>query len=345
MCRWFAYISPDEDCLLEDVLVTSKHSICKQVDNHFLPRLISHDPNQITSQHEITARNRLFNIDGLGVAWYTDAREAFSSCEGQRPALFKTAQPPLNDLNFRSIAANSRTKVCFAHIRAASSTPTTAVNNHPFVFGRHSFMHNGFISSFISIRRELSMLMDEDVFANIKGSTDSEHLAGLYMTYLTDGKGKAAWEEIYPTSKMQSALNKAVSTVIELQQKKLGPDGIFASDLNLATTDGLQLLAYRFRNHKTEQPPSLYYSTRAGITLNRKYPGHPDGGENPAAFKDHEEHGKHVIVASEPSTYKEKDWSLIEKNHSVTIQKDGSFEVEAIPYEKSWDAEAEDPSE
>jgi hypothetical protein len=22
MCRWFAYISPDEDCLLEDVLIT-----------------------------------------------------------------------------------------------------------------------------------------------------------------------------------------------------------------------------------------------------------------------------------------------------------------------------------
>jgi glutamine amidotransferase len=57
--------------------------------------------------------------------------------EGLRPALYKTIQPPMNDMNFRSICANTETRVLFAHIRAASGTAIATVNNHPFVFGRH----------------------------------------------------------------------------------------------------------------------------------------------------------------------------------------------------------------
>lgn len=36
---WFAYISPTEPCLLEDVLVTPKHSLAKQVSEHYLPKV------------------------------------------------------------------------------------------------------------------------------------------------------------------------------------------------------------------------------------------------------------------------------------------------------------------
>ncbi len=57
--------------------------------------------------------------------------------EGLRPAVYKTVQPPINDMNFRSLCANIESRVVFGHIRAASSTSITAVNNHPFVFGRH----------------------------------------------------------------------------------------------------------------------------------------------------------------------------------------------------------------
>lgn len=30
----------------------------------YLPKLLSHDPNEITTEHEIAVRNRLFNVDG-----------------------------------------------------------------------------------------------------------------------------------------------------------------------------------------------------------------------------------------------------------------------------------------
>ena len=54
-------------------------------------------------------------------------------------------------------------------------------------------MHNGVVSDFVTISRDMVDLMDDDAYANIAGSTDSEHFAALYMTYLTDGKGKESW--------------------------------------------------------------------------------------------------------------------------------------------------------
>jgi glutamine amidotransferase len=198
-------------------------------------------------------------------------------------------------------------------------------------------MHNGYISNFLSIRRELTTLLDQDVYANILGSTDSEHLGALYMTYLTNGRGRASWDEVYSPTEMKDALTRAVAKVIELQQVVLG-EARQPNDLNLATTDGQQLLCIRFRNHATEQPPSLYYSTQAGVTLNRKYPDCADGDEFCEAAKNAEEHGAHLIVASEPTTYKEEEWHIIAKNSVVWFTKGGEVSVEKMAYKKEWDA-------
>jgi glutamine amidotransferase len=105
-------------------------------------------------------------------------------------------------------------------------------------------------------------------------------------------------------------------------------------------------VAVRWRNHPTEQPPSLCayppynkrhdrtdftpdVSTTAGITLNRKYPKYLDGGDPTKAVKggsgehleqrewklEKEEHELHVIVASEPTTFRPGEWTLLDKNH------------------------------
>jgi glutamine amidotransferase len=64
---WFAYISPTEPCLLEDVLVAPKHSLVKQVADHYIPKLLPHEHDQ-SAEDDAKARNFVFNIDGLGVA-------------------------------------------------------------------------------------------------------------------------------------------------------------------------------------------------------------------------------------------------------------------------------------
>lgn len=187
MCRWFAYISATEPCLLEDVLIIPKHALVKQVNEHYLPGLIAHDPCDPNEDPLVKARNSVMNIDGMGVAWYTSSAADFelgdtgassdgSEKEGLRPAAYKTIAPPIHDINFRSICANTETRVCFAHIRAASGTAIVHVNNHPFIFGRHTCMHNGYITDFNAVRRAMCAKMSDAAHAAMVSAVLSLHV-------------------------------------------------------------------------------------------------------------------------------------------------------------------------
>lgn len=345
MCRWFVYISAEEECLLEDVLITPHHGLAKMVNDHYLPGLVHADanhPKDKNAEKEAAARNIVLNIDGLGLAWYTNIQSDFNRDRpGLWPALYKSTSTPLNDFNFHSICANTSTRLLLAHIRASSGSAVTTVNCHPFIFGRQSFMHNGTITMFVDIRRQLCNLLDDDAFSNVHGSTDTEHLAALYMSILTKRRGKAAWDEDFSCGEMVTALSSAVGTVIRLQQEALG-ENARPNSLNLAVADGSKMVCFRFRNHKSQEPPSLYWSIVAGQTLNRKYPGRHDGTENPSAYKEASEHGRHLIVASEPTTYKAEDWHLMGRNTYLAM--DGKkVTIDDIPYEDSWNVD-DDPS-
>jgi glutamine amidotransferase len=204
-------------------------------------------------------------------------------------------------------------------------------------------MHNGVVSNFSSIRRDMTDLLSFDAYCNVLGSTDSEHAAALYMTNLTNGGGKESWEQPYPLKKMFEAMQKTVIQILQLQHDKLG-DANTPNSLNFCTTDGTKLLAIRFRNHATQQPPSLYWSEFAGRTLNTKYPGNPDGEdiENmEASFEAEEKMGKHTIIASEPTTYDENEWHLITRNCALMVDEDG-VERE-MPLEYDGELNAKDP--
>lgn len=264
---WFAYISPSEPCLLEDVIVTPRHSLVKQVHEHYLPGLVGHDPRDISQDPLVTARNVISNIDGAGIVWYTSSSADFekgdtgesgdgTQKEGLRPAMYKSVQPPGKDLNFRSICANTETRVLMAHVRATSETPVTPVNNHPFIFGRHSFMHNGTVTCFGSLQLELCKKMSKAAYLQIKGGTDSEHMAALYVSYLTNFEDAISFEREFSTEQMVSALTSTISTILEMQHDMVGPKAL-PSSLNLCVTDGVKMVACRFRNHATQEPPSL----------------------------------------------------------------------------------------
>lgn len=279
-------------------------------------------------------RNSLLNMDGLGIAWYTDAATSYvNDIDGPRPALYKSQAPAINDFNFRSLCENTETNCLFAHIRATSGTAVTQINSHPFVFGRHVFMHNGAISTFSAIRRDMTDLMSYDAYCNVFGTTDSEHAAALYLTNLTGG-GKDTWQKTYPLDQMLQAMVKTVMQIMELQ-KRIAGDGRRPNSLNFCTSDGTKMLAIRFRNHATEQPPSLYWSEFAGKLLNSKYPGSPDSPDstNESAVKGEEDKiGKHTIIASEPTTYDETMWHLIGRNCALTVDEAGQEREVPIGY-------------
>lgn len=344
MCRWFAYISPEEPCLLSDVLINPANAISKQCSEHYLPLLLPHgEEHELDDSPDklLQMRNSLLNMDGLGIAWYTSAAKAYvKEVDGPRPALYKSQSPPFNDFNFRSLCDNTETNCLFAHIRATSGSVVTQVNSHPFVFGRHVFMHNGAISSFTDIRRDLTDMFSYDAYCNVLGSTDSEHAAALYITNLTAGGTKETWEREYSISEMLSAMEKTVVQIMQLQQKHLGAKAA-PNSLNFCTTDGKKMVAIRFRNHATQQPPSLYWSEFAGRTLNQKFPGHPDsaGKVNQQATKsDSDRVGKHTIIASEPTTYDDTEWHLITRNSALTVDEFGTEKEVPIKYDEKFNA-------
>ncbi|KAF2708663.1 N-terminal nucleophile aminohydrolase [Pleomassaria siparia CBS 279.74] len=349
MCRWFAYISPEEPCLLSDVLITPANSISKQCSEHYLPGLLPrHKEKDLdhSSDALIRMRNSLLNMDGLGVAWYSSATSDYiKHVQGPRPALYKSQSPPINDFNFRSICENTETKCVFAHIRASSGSVVTQVNSHPFVFGRHVFMHNGVVSGFSMIRREMTDLLSFDAYCNVFGSTDSEHAAALYMTNLTRSRDKTSWQETYPLDAMLHAMTQTLVQIMELQKRLRGSKRT-PSSLNFCTTDGTKMVAVRFRNHVKEVPPSLYWSEFAGRTLNGKYPGHPDSKDlvnEEAIWGEDERIGKHTIIASEPTTYDEKEWHLIQGNHALTVDERGVETEVPILYDEALNAENPGP--
>lgn len=344
MCRWFAYISPGEPCLLSDVLITPANSISKQCSEHYLPQLLPHNEDKDldrSADELLRMRNSLLNMDGLGVAWYTNAASSYlKHITGPRPSLYKSQSPPINDFNFKSLCSNTESYCVLAHIRASSGSVVTPVNSHPFVFGRHAFMHNGVISNFSAIRRDLTDLLSFDAYCNIFGSTDSEHAAALYMTNLTASGPKASWEQDYPLPAMFDAMRKTVVQILTLQHAKLGADNT-PNSLNFCVSDGTKLIAIRFRNHASQQPPSLYWSEFAGRTLNTKFPGHPDGADvrnEEAVLGEDESMGKHTIVASEPTTYDEKEWNLIGKNCALLVDEKGVETQMEIKYHAELNA-------
>jgi len=62
----------------------------------------------------------------------------------------------------------------FAHVRAATGTPITRPNCHPFACGRWLFMHNGSIGGWSRLRRQVEALIPDELYPARIGTTDSE---------------------------------------------------------------------------------------------------------------------------------------------------------------------------
>ena len=184
------------------------------------------------------------NGDGFGIGWYGEA---------DGPAVFKSIDPAWNDQNLREIAGRIRTPLLFAHIRASTGTPIQRSNCHPFRHGRWLWMHNGAIRDFHRVKRELLMAVDPSLFPDIEGSTDSELLFFLALTFgLTDDPF--------------DGVARAVGLV-----ERVGLDnGVdYPMQGTVATTDGQSVWVFRYSSET--QSRSLYFST-AVSTLRQLHP-------------------------------------------------------------------------
>jgi predicted glutamine amidotransferase len=226
MCRWLAYSG--SPVRLEELLFKPTNSLVVQ------------------SKHSRLGATTT-NGDGFGVGWYGSL---------ERPGLFRSTEPAWNDRNLQELSALASSARVFAHIRASTGSPVQQTNTHPFRHGRWLWMHNGLLAGFPTLKRDLALAVDPSLFHEIEGSTDSEMLFFLALTFgLLDDP---------PT-----AVARAVGLVESTAQRHGIDDPV---QMTVATTDGDTTWAFRYSSEGRSR--SLFHSTDVS-TLRAQYPDNP----------------------------------------------------------------------
>lgn len=224
MCRWLAYCG--DPIPIEALVFRRQHSLIDQ---------------SLHARQGATTTNG----DGFGIGWYDEARGV--------PGLYRSVHPAWNDRNLRELATHIRSPVFFAHIRASTGTAVQETNAHPFRHGRWLFMHNGLVREFARVRRDLLLAVDPALLPDVEGSTDSELLFHLALTFgLEDDP--------------VSALERMAGHVEEVGERNGVAEPL---QMSVAVTDGERVVAVRYSSEGRSR--SLYFSTDARV-LKQQYP-------------------------------------------------------------------------
>jgi glutamine amidotransferase len=223
MCRWLAYSG--SPVLLEELLYGRQNSLIVQ------------------SLHSRLGAEET-NGDGFGIGWYGDQ---------ESPAVFHSIEPAWNDRNLRELAGHITSPLVFAHIRASTGSPVQQTNCHPFRHGRWLWMHNGFLDGFTKVKRDLTVAVDPELYPEIEGTTDSELMFHLALTF--------GLEDDPP---------EAVARTIGLVESVGHEHGVeFPFQGTIATSDGERIWAFRYSSEGKSR--SLFFSTDVR-TLRALYP-------------------------------------------------------------------------
>jgi glutamine amidotransferase len=153
MCRWMAWFG--QPVLLDELLFKSPHGI---IDQSLHARMGAETTNG----------------DGFGVGWYG---------HGDGPGLFRSTTPAWSDANLRDIAPHIESPLFLTHVRAAIGSPVEINNCHPFRRDRWLFVHNGYVAGLKEMRRDLMLAIAPELFPEVKGTTDTEILFHLALTF------------------------------------------------------------------------------------------------------------------------------------------------------------------
>jgi glutamine amidotransferase len=122
-------------------------------------------------------------------------------------------------------------------------------------------MHNGSIRQFADLRRDLLMAVAPRLFPSIEGSTDSELMFYLALTFGL---------EIDPIAGVERMVDFIES---EAHRKRIDNP----VEMTLCISDGKRLYAFRYRSQG--RPPSLFHSTSVDALedLHPSYGGFEEG--------------------------------------------------------------------
>jgi predicted glutamine amidotransferase len=226
MCRWVGYFG--SPLRMEELVYNTTHSLIEQSRS---ARLTTH----------------ITNADGFGLGWY-----------GTRPVpgIYRSVAPAWNDRNLQELCAQIESPLFLAHIRASTGTPVQQTNCHPFRHERWLFVHNGFIDQYARLRRDLVLAVDPQLFDRIEGTTDSELLFFLAVTFGLDDGPLTALERM--------------AGFVEATGRRHGVDEPL--QMTVGVSDGERLYAVRYASGQVVAN-SLYVSN-AARDVRLLYPEH-----------------------------------------------------------------------
>ena len=270
MCRWMVWFG--QPVLVDDVLFKTPHGI---VDQSLHSRMGAEPTNG----------------DGFGLGWYGT---------GEGPGVYRSVEPAWGDANLRELAAHLESPLFFTHVRAAIGSPVQQTNCHPFRHGRWLFVHNGFIANLRLLRRDLMFAIDPALFPEVQGSTDTEVVFHLALTF--------GLEED-PIAALQHTIG-----FIEATARRHGVDD--AVQGSFGVSDGTTLWAVSYATNGT--PRSLFASAD-GESARRLYPDNQQFKRLGADDR---------VIVSEPFSDLPGLWHEIPPSTAVTVRRGGVLEQE-----------------
>ena len=258
MCRWLAYSGAP--ILLEEVLFNTDHSLIDQ---------------SLRALNSPTTTNG----DGFGIGWY-----------GHReiPGVYKDIRPAWNDSNLQALAAQIESSMFLAHVRATTGSPVQRTNCHPFQHDKWLFVHNGLINQFDKLHRDLAFAVAPELFPSIEGTTDSELMSLLALSYGMNSDVKAGVARM--------------AGMVEHLAERHGVEN--ALQMTLGISDGESLYAFRYSTEGNSR--SLFHSANRDATMEIA----PDAGRISRDAR---------AIVSEPFDNLEAEWVAVPEASFLTI--------------------------
>src|SRR4029453_8774236 len=131
--------------------------------------------------------------------------------------------------------------------------PVQETNCHPFVHGRWLFVHNGYVAAYGRLRRDMLLAVRPDLFGAVEGTTDSEVMFPLALTFGLEDDPIGGLERM---AGFVESLGAASGVATPLQ-------------MTVGVTDGERLWAARYASGPVVN--TLYHSADVG-SLRELYP-------------------------------------------------------------------------
>jgi len=268
MCRWMAWHG--QPVIVEELLFKSQHGLIDQ------------------SLHDRMGAETT-NGDGFGLGWYGT---------GDGPGVYRSVSPAWGDPNLRDLAGHIESPLFMAHVRATSGSAVQETNCHPYRHGHWLFVHNGLITDFHALRRDLMLAVDPSLFANIQGSTDSEVLFHLALTNGLDDDPLAALERTIGFVEAAAA-RRGIAKAVQA---------------SIGVSDGERLWAVRY---STEGHSRTLFASGDAHSLKQLHP------ENPRLQRMRDED---CLVVSEPFSDLPGAWHEIGESTALIVRPGGEHE-------------------